>query len=588
MDKLKGRSEMKKILRVDMSNLKAKEEKAPEEVKNMGGRWLTDHIVCDEVDPLCNPLGPNNKVVFAPGIVTGTDAPSSGRISVGGKSPLTGGIKEANAGTAFSQKIARLGYKAIVVEGLPKEKKLWLLKIDKDGAEFLPADEWTGKGLHEVFPLLFNKFGENVGISAIGVAGERLMSSAGICFNDIDNRPSRYAGRGGLGAVLGSKGLKFIVVDDKGAKGVEIVDKDAFKKGTKKLTEALTTHDITKPGGSLNTYGTAVLVNIMNEAGGYPTRNFSEGRFEGAAATSGEAIHDICNERGGAGKTGHPCHPGCIIQCSNVYPRPDGTEHVSCIEYESDWAFGANCGIDDLDAIADLIWLSNDYGLDTIEAGGTIAVAMEAQLAEFGDGPKAIELMKEIGEGTPLGHVLGSGAATTGKVFGVVRVPGVKGQNMPAYEPRAVKGIGMVYATSTMGADHTAGYTIAPEILGVGGEADPLDADKAALARGFQEATAFIDSTGYCLFIAFAVLDIPEGLEGTVESCNGVLGTDWTTDDIARIGREVLDKELEFNKAAGFTKAHDRLPEFMKYEKLPPHNTVFDVPDEELDKVHRG
>ena len=588
MDKLKGRSEMEKILRVDMSTLKTKTEEVPEEIRYMGGRWLTDHIVCDEVDPLCNPLGPNNKVVFAPGIVTGTDAPSSGRISVGGKSPLTGGIKEANAGTAFSQKIARLGYKAIVVEGLPKEKKLWLLKIDKDGAEFLPADEWAGKGLHEVFPLLFNKFGENVGISAIGVAGERLMSSAGICFNDIDNHPSRYAGRGGLGAVLGSKGLKFIVVDDKGAKGVEIVDKDAFKTGTKKLTEALKTHDITKPGGSLNTYGTAVLVNIMNEAGGYPTRNFSEGRFEGAAATSGEAIHDICKERGGVGKTGHPCHPGCIIQCSNVYPRPDGTEHVSCIEYESDWAFGANCGIDDLDAIADLIWLSNDYGLDTIEAGGTIAVAMEAKLAEFGDGPKAIELMKEIGEGTSLGHVLGSGAATTGKVFGVVRVPGVKGQNMPAYEPRAVKGIGMVYATSTMGADHTAGYTIAPEILGVGGEADPLDADKAALARGFQEATAFIDATGYCLFIAFAVLDIPEGLEGTVESCNGVLGTDWTTDDIARIGREVLDKELEFNRAAGFTKAHDRLPEFMKYEKLPPHNTVFDVPDEELDKVHRG
>jgi len=571
-----------------MEKLTAKVENLPEKYKNRGGRWLTDSYVCDEVDPNCHPLGPNNKVVFAPGIVTGTNAPSSGRVSVGGKSPLTGGIKEANAGTPFSQKIARLGYKAIVVEGLPKEKKFWLLKIDKDGAEFLPADEWAGKGLHEVFPLLFKKFGKNVGISAIGVAGERLMSSAGICFNDIDNRPSRYAGRGGLGAVLGSKGLKFIVADDKGAKGVKIADKDTFKKGTKKLTEALETHDITKPGGSLNTYGTAVLVNIMNEAGGYPTRNFREGRFEGAAATSGEAIHDICKERGGVGKTGHSCHPGCIIQCSNVYPRPDGTEHVSCIEYESDWAFGANCGIDDLDAIADLIWLSNDYGIDTIEAGGTIAVAMEAKLAEFGDGPKAIELMKEIGEGTPLGHVLGSGAATTGKVFGVLRVPGVKGQNMPAYEPRAVKGIGMVYATSTMGADHTAGYTIAPEILGVGGEADPLDADKAALARGLQEATAFIDSTGYCLFIAFAVLDIPEGLEGTVESCNGVLGTDWTTDDIARIGREVLDKELEFNRAAGFTKAHDRLPEFMKYEKLPPHNTVFDVPDEELDKVHGG
>jgi aldehyde:ferredoxin oxidoreductase len=588
LDNVKGRSEMNKILRVDMSKLKAKVSDAPERYKHMGGRWLTDYIVCDEVDPLCNPIGPNNKVVFAPGIVTGTSAPSSGRLSVGGKSPLTGGIKEANAGTPFSQKLARLGYKAVVVEGQPKEKKFWLLKIDKDGAEFHPADEWVGKGLYEVFPLLFEKYGKDVGISAIGTAGERLLSNAGVCFNDIDNRPSRYAGRGGLGAVLGSKGLKFIVVDDEGAEGVDIVDRDAFKKGTAKLSEALTTHDITKPGGALNTYGTAVLVNIMNEAGGYPTRNFSEGRFEGAAATSGEAILDICNERGGVGKTGHPCHSGCIIQCSNVYPRPDGTEHVSCIEDESDWAFGANCGIDDLDAIADLIWLSNDYGLDTIEAGGTIAVAMEAGLAEFGDGPKAIELMEEIGKGTPLGHVLGSGAATTGKVYGVVRVPGVKGQNMPAYEPRAVKGIGVVYATSTMGADHTSGYTIAPEILGVGGEADPLDADKAALARGFQEATAFIDATGYCLFIAFAVLDIPEGLEGTVESCNGVLGTDWTTDDIARIGREILDKELAFNKAAGFTNAHDRLPEFMKYEKLPPHNTVFDVPDEELDKVHGG
>jgi aldehyde:ferredoxin oxidoreductase len=578
---------MKPIIRVDMTKLKVTAENLPEKYKHMGGRWLTDSIVCDEVDPTCHPLGPNNKVVFAPGIVTGTNAPSSGRISVGGKSPLTGGIKEANAGTPFAQMIAKLGIKAIVVEGMPKEKgKYWLLKIDKGGAKLHKADEWAGKGLYEVFPSLFDKFGKHVGVEAIGVAGEKLMTNAGICFNDIDNRPSRYAGRGGLGAVLGSKGLKFVIADDKGAKGVKILDKNVFNKGTSKLAKALRSHDLTKPGGGLNTYGTAVLVNVMNEAGGYPTRNFREGRFEGAAATSGEAIYDICKERGGAGMTGHPCHPGCIIQCSNVYPKPDGTEHVSCIEYESDWAFGANCGIDDLDVIAELVWLSNDYGVDTIEAGGTIAVAMEAGLAEFGDGAKAIELMKEIGKGTPLGQTLGCGAATTGRTFGVVRVPGVKGQNMPAYDPRAVKGIGVTYATTPMGADHTAGYTIAPEIAGVGGKADPFDTEKAELSKNLQVATAFVDSTGYCLFIAFAILDIPEGLEGTVESCNGVLGTDWTLDDIGRIGSEVIDMERAFNKAAGFTKAHDRLPEFMKYEKLPPHNVVFDVTDEELDKVH--
>jgi aldehyde:ferredoxin oxidoreductase len=282
---------------------------------------------------------------------------------VGGKSPLTGGIKEANAGTQFSQKMARLGIHALVVEGQPKEKgKFWLLKLDKDGTELHPADEWTGKSLYEVYPQVLKKYGKTVGLEAIGVAGEMLMANAGVCFNDIDNRPSRYAGRGGLGAVLGSKGLKFIVVDDKGSPAVKIDDKNLFKKGTKKLIDALGAHDITKPGGGLNTYGTAVLINVMNEAGGLPTRNFSDGRFEGADATSGEAIKDTTDERGGAGMTGHPCHPGCIIKCSNVWARPDGSEHVSCIEYESDWAFGANCGIDDLDAIAELIWLCNDYG----------------------------------------------------------------------------------------------------------------------------------------------------------------------------------------------------------------------------------
>jgi len=576
---------MSKILRVNMTDRVATYEDVPDKYKLLGGRGLTSTIVYDEVDPTCHPLGPNNKLVFAPGIITGTNAPTSGRVSVGSKSPLTGGIKESNAGTAWGQLVARLGLKAIVVEGHPTEDGWWGLHITKDGAEFFPADEYAGRSLYEIFPDLFERFGEKVGIATIGVAGEMKMAMAGICFNDIDNRPSRYSGRGGLGAVMGSKGLKLIVVDGAGGPGVEIADKELFDRGRKKMMEALRSHDITKPGGGLNSYGTAVLVNIINEAGGFPTRNFREGRFEDAARISGEAMAEYCETRGGVGTMGHPCHPGCIIQCSNVIPNPDGSELVSVIEYETTWALGANCGIGDLDVVGKLTWLCNDIGLDTIEAGGAIAVAMEAGLAEFGDGEKAVEMLEEIRKGSPLGHILGNGAATTGKAFGVVRVPGVKGQNMPAYEPRAIKGIGMTYAISTMGADHTSGYTIAPEILACGGDLDQFDKDKADVVRAFQHTTAFIDTSGHCLFIAFAILDIASGFDGMIEECNGVLGTNWTGDDVTRIGKEILDKELAFNRAAGFTAADDRLPEFMKYEKLPPHDVVWDVPDETLDAV---
>jgi len=577
---------MSKILRVNMTDRTVQYEDVPEKYRFLGGRGLTSSIVCDEVDPTCHPLGPNNKLVFAPGIITGTNAPTSGRVSVGGKSPLTGGIKESNAGTGWPQSVAKLGIKAIIVEGYPKDGGWWGLHITKDGATFFPADEYAGRSLYEVYPLLFERFGKKVDICSIGVAGEMKMAMAGVCFNDAHGRPSRYSGRGGLGAVMGSKGLKFIIVDPEGGPGVHIANPDLFEQGRKKMLEALRQHDITKPKGGLNTYGTAILVNILNEAGGYPTRNFREGRFEGAAATSGEAIFENNKKRLGKELYNHACHPGCVIQCSNTYYDEQGNEIVSCIEYESTWALGANCGIDNLEAIGKLIWLCNDIGIDTIETGGTLAVAMDAGLLPFGDWQGAIRLVdEEIRKGTPLGRILGNGAAFTGKAFGWHRVPGCKGQNMPAYEPRAVRGIGVTYATSTMGADHTAGYTIAPEILSVGGKADPRDIKKADLSRNFQVTTAFIDSSGHCLFIAFAILDIPSGFEGMVEECAGVLGANWTTDDVARIGREIMEKELAFNRAAGFTKAHDRVPEFMKYEPLPPHNVVWDVPDEELDAV---
>jgi aldehyde:ferredoxin oxidoreductase len=582
------------ILRVNMTDCTYRFSEVPAAYKNLGGRGMTSTIVHDEVPPLCHPLGPNNKLVFAPGIVTGTSAPTSARISVGAKSPLTGGIKESNAGSPWPQYLAMMQIKALVVEGQPKEKGrywmaylTWDAKAGKPKVDFLPADEYKGKDLYEVYPKLFERFGKNAAIAGCGVVGEYGYGNSGIVFNDLlGNRPSRYAGRGGLGAVMASKGLKFIVVDGKGAPEVSIVDKALFAKGTKKLADALRTHDVTKPKGALNTYGTAVLINILNEAGGLPTHNFSSGRFEGAAKIAGEAIFEGNKARLGRELYNHACSPGCIIQCSNTWYKPDGKEHTSCVEYESDWALGADCGIDNLDDIAEMVRLCNAYGLDTIETGATLAVAMDAGVAPFGNSKKAIGLIHEMGKGTPLGRILGGGTGFAGKAFGLVRVPAVKGQGMPAYEPRAVKGIGITYATTTMGADHTAGYTIAPEILSVGGKADPLSPEgKAALSRAFQATTAFIDSTGHCLFIAFAILDIPSGFEGMMEECNGVLGTNWKSEDAAKIGAEILRKERAFNEAAGLTKADDRIPEFMKYEPLPPHNQVFDVPDSALDSV---
>jgi aldehyde:ferredoxin oxidoreductase len=580
----------KKILRINMSELKAAYEALPAEWARWAGRGLTSTIVFDEVDPTCHPLGPHNKIVIAPGWVTGTPAaPSSGRTSFGGKSPLTGGIKESNAGGLSGQQIAKLGLAAIILEGQPEKGKWYTLVVNKDGVKFEDAAELMGKGMYEVDELLWEKYPDTA-VIGIGPAGEMKLSNAGISINDMENKPGRYAGRGGLGAVMGARGVKAMVVDGKGGPGVEVVNKDLFKKGRRALTESIQEHALTKKDGALNAYGTAVLINILNEAGGLPTRNFSAGQFEGAAKISGERIAEVIDERcreGGSGTTDHGCHPGCIIKCSSIYPDEDGAEFVSCLEYETAWALGANCGIDDLDYIAKMTRECNDIGLDTIEAGNTLAVAMDGGVIPFGDANAALDLLSEVGRATPMGRIIGQGVEATAKAFGVIRVPTVKGQSMPAYEPRAVKGIGITYATTPMGADHTAGYTIAPEIAGVSGKLDPLSEEgKAELSLTFQAATAFIDSTGYCLFIAFPILDIAKGWAGMAETVAGVTGMPVTGDDVVPLGKEILKKERLFNERAGFTSEDDRPPEFMRYEKLPPHNVVWTVTDEQLDSVY--
>ncbi|HPD14035.1 MAG TPA: aldehyde ferredoxin oxidoreductase C-terminal domain-containing protein [Planctomycetota bacterium] len=574
------------LIRVRMGSLTATAEEVPSRLRALGGRAVTSAIVASEVPPACHPLAAENKLVIAPGLLAGTAAPCSGRLSIGAKSPLTGGIKESNSGGTAAQALGRLGLAAIVVEGRPTRDVPYLLFVDKAGSRLLEAPELKGLGNYDTVDLLHKRFGAKVACITIGMAGEMRLAAASIAITDVDGRPTRHCGRGGLGAVMGSKGLKAIVLDTDGLPRPASANAEAFAAAAKRFAKHLAAHPVT--GQTLPLYGTNALANVINAAGAYPTRNFSAGTFEGVEAISGETERETILAR--KGNPRHPCHPGCTIGCSSVYPDRDGNFLSKGPEYETVWAHGADCGIADLDAIARMDRADDDIGLDTIEMGATIAVAMEGGLLPFGDAEGALRLLDEVRRGTPLGRILGSGAATTGKCFGVSRIPCVKGQAMPAYDPRAAKGIGVTYATSPMGADHTAGYAIAQNVLGVGGSVNPLKPDgQAALSAALQQATAAIDSTGLCLFVAFCVLDVPDAAQAVVDLINAHRGTSWSPEEyLETLGKATLRHERAFNRLAGFGALDDRLPEFMKTEPLAPHNSLFDVPDEDLDRVHAG
>ncbi len=575
---------MDKILRIDVGAAEGPKftEVPVGEYAGLGGRALTSTLVAKEVPPLCHPLGAENKLVIAPGLLSGTIAAMSGRLSVGAKSPLTGGIKEANSGGQPAQVLARLGYAAIVLEGKPAGDDLYKVYINKDGVKITKDNSLKMLPNYDLAEKMKAEYGDKIAMISIGPAGEMKLGAASIACTDMDFRPTRHAGRGGLGAVMGSKGVKAIVLDDTGASMRSPNDPEKYKDANKRFVEGLRNHPVT--GQGLPAYGTNILTNIVNEAGGYPTYNFKDGRYEGAHRISGETTAETEKARGGLAT--HGCHRGCVIRCSGVYHDKDGHYLTKQPEYETVWAHGGNCGICDLDAIAMMDFLDDNYGLDTIEMGVTLGVAMEAGLLKFGDAEGAIKLLKEVGQGTVLGRVLGSGAAVTGKVFGVERVPVVKGQALPAYDPRTVQGIGVTYATSTMGADHTAGYAVATNILKVGGDVDPLKPEgQIELSRNLQIATAAIDSTGMCLFIAFALLDQPDTFQALLDLLNAFYGLNMTADDVTALGKSVLKTEREFNDAAGFSRKQDRLPRFFTSEAVTPHNITFGVKDEELDKV---
>ena len=567
-----------KIFRVNMTTLTSTVEEVPAAWAGHGGRGLTSTIVAAEVPPTCHPLGAGNKLVLAPGLLSGTPAANSGRLSIGAKSPLTGTIKEANSGGTAAQLLARCGCKALILEGKPAGDSWYSLAVSPDGVIISPESELVGKGNFEVVTTLTGRLSGKQGIITIGPAGEMRLTAANISIKDPDGH-LRSAGRGGLGAVMGSKRVKFISIDPKDGK-VEIAEPEKFKAANKIFSKALVDHPVSQ---GLGQYGTNVLVNIINESGGLPTRNFTAGQFAGHDKISGETMYDTIMERGGKPK--HGCHPGCVIQCSQIYNDINKNYKTSGFEYESIWAMGADCCVDNLDHIAEADSLMDDLGLDSIETSVAMGVAMEGGLLEFGDGAGICRILKdEVGRGTGLGRIIGCGAAAVGQAFGVTRVPVVKNQAIPAYDPRSIKGMGITYATSTQGADHTMGYSVATNILKVGGSVDPLSKEgQVELSRNLQIATAAIDSTGMCLFIAFAALDDTTCLPALIDLINARFGINLTGDDVVNLGKYILKTEKAFNEAAGFSKEDDRLPDFFNEEPLPPHNAVWDFTGEEID-----
>jgi aldehyde:ferredoxin oxidoreductase len=564
-----------KIWRVDIEKCEYQIQNTPAEWIRLGGRGLTSRILLDEVPPTCNPLGPFNELILAPGLLAGHALSSADRLSVGGKSPLTGGIKESNAGGTTARQMARLAIKALIIQGQPQEDTWYTLLIDGQQVHFVNANPLLGLGIYETAKRLRKQYGEKAAIALIGPGGEMRLAAAGICNLDKDGTPSRIAGRGGLGAVMGSKGIKAILFlpPADSIDGPTVFDPQAFKAARKIYTTAILKHPKT---ASYQNYGTAANSHPVNALGALPTRNFSRGQFEHVEDISGETMRDRLLERKGACKTTHACMAGCVIQSSNIYGDAQGNTIVAPIEYETIGLMGANLEIRELDDIARLNFEVNDLGLDSIETGAALGVAGEAGVFEFGSFDSAMKLLNEIRNGTPLGRMLGNGATTTGHVLGITRIPAVKGQAMSAYDPRAIKGTGVTYATSPQGADHTCGLTLRANVKHT---ETPGQVDA---SRSLQINNAGVDTVGLCLFTGFGLSTVPNVLADLLNAKHG-----WSVEEdiLQCLGRETLKIEREFNRQAGFTPADDRIPEWMQHEAFPPHNAVFDVPDQELDDL---
>ena len=565
-----------KLLRVDMHQQQVVWEPVPAVYERLGGRALIARLLLEEVPPTCDALGPRNKLIFTPGLLGGWNVATAGRLSVGGKSPLTGGVKEANSGGTAGDALGKLGLKAVVIENQPASGQWFLLHIRANSASLIPADEVCGLGTYATSDRLQERFGPDSTVISIGQAGEWLMGGAGICVTGEGGQRSNHAARGGLGAVMGSKGLKAIVIDKPVSRADPFADEALFRTAARAFAQKLINDPKLGRSGSQHLYGTASIVAAVNEIGSLPTRNFSAGNFDASPQLRGTVLREVTLARGG--EAGTRCMPGCVIACRNVYADEAGKAMVGTLQYETIALVGSNLGLGDLDAVARLNYMCNDFGLDTIETGAALGVAIEAGLARYGDLESILALLRQVGEGTPLGRVIGNGAVTTGRVLGIRRVPACLGQAMPGYDPRSLKGNGVTYATSPQGADHTAGNA-----FGARNEVNPLGIQgQKELSLKLQIIAAMLDSTGLCLFARPPIIADPQLM---VDMLNGIYGWGWDKQDFDRFNRDVLRTELEFNRRAGITAADYRIPEYMREEPLPPHNAVFDIPDSDLDSV---
>lgn len=504
-----------------------------------------------------DPLSPENPLIFSAGPFAGTNFSNANRLSVGCKSPLTGGIKEANAGGTFGFALGQLETAGLTLYDASNE---WVvIRIAKDGAvTFDNAGPYMGKGNNEAAALLFEKYGKKVSFALCGPVGEYLGLMSGIAFADTDGRPSRLAARGGVGAVMGSKKVKAIVVD--------MHKMPAF-------------HDRKKVMGAVREYGarlakdpaietfklvgTANMADIMNRIGGLPVRNFSAGRLveasQGPMKLGGGYIRQQNLSRGG--ETAHACMPGCTIECSNVYVDDKGKELVSPLEYETLGLVGSNCGLTDPDDVARLNGVANDLGIDTIEVGATLGVLMEAGQGAFGDARFMMNALEDIRRGNERGRLLAQGTARVGAHYKVARVPAIKKQGISAYDPRVIEVTAISMMVTAQGADHTSGNL--PIFDCKGKTTDEL----VAASLDIQTSVAAADSLGLCIF-GRSVTSVSTEL--IVTALNDAHGTHLDPSFMQTLGREALRMEWEFNKAAGFTEADDELPEFFYTEALAP------------------
>ena len=528
----------------------------------IGARGMGVKIISDEVDPHADALGPDNKLVFAPGPLTGTFAPSAGRYNVVTKSPLNGVIAGSNSGGVFGPELKFAGYDALIIEG--QAKKPVFLWIKDDVVEIRDASSMWGMTVADTTEALREKTEPDAKVACIGPAGENLSLIASIM-----NEMHRAAGRTGVGAVMGSKKLKAIAVVGTGA--ITVADPVAFKAAVMDSRDKIHANPV--GGAGLKAYGTDVLVNILNQSGALPVNNWQDAYSPVADKIGGESLaaNQLVRPKG--------CF-ACIISCGRAtkVTNPLYAGVGEGPEYESAWAFGVDSGIDNLDAIIKANYLCNEYGLDTISMGATIACAMELyELGlltkkdtdgldlSFGNVASMLEMVRKTGVGEGFGKRLAAGSYRLAESVGRPDLSmTVKKQEMPAYDPRGVQGIGLNYATNNRGGCHVRGYTIAVEVLGQGAPTDPHATEgKAALGVAFQDLTSALDSSGSCLFATFGI-----GGAELASMLSALTGVEYSLDDFMKAGARIFNLERLWNLKVGYTAADDTLPKRLLTEPI--------------------